>query len=233
MKISVYHDQGSNPPRIIAALHSFGWETVAIERAELANLSPDDTQVLYLPGGWYQFDEVTYRALRRFVSEGGGCVGTCAGAYLVGGASGLIPGRVLRPNIRGRVYIEPRQGEHPILRDVVRPCTRHDKRPHGEQIAVTHLGGPFLLPEDKSAIIASFDFEGEIGAIAAAPLGKGRAVAIAPHPELPLADLAAADVLDRVTHSEANLPQGNAALLVRNAVLWAAGQDIPLIEETP
>jgi glutamine amidotransferase-like uncharacterized protein len=227
VKVIVFHGAGAAPERIEAALRTFGFDVGAIALDELNALSPKTTGVLYLPGGWYRFDDSVNQAIIRFVREGGGCVGTCAGSYLVGGAIGLIPGRVLRPNIRGRVYLEPQQGDHPILRGVVRPCTRHKNRPHGEPFAVTHLGGPFLLPDDKRTIVASYDFEGEIGAIVAAQIGKGRAVALASHPELSLADLPAADVMDRVVHDEANLPQGKASLLMRNAVLWAAGEEVP------
>lgn len=106
---------------------------------------------------------------------------------------------------------------------MVKLCTRHQDRPHGEAIAVTQLGRPFILPEDKSQIILSYDVEGEIGALGAAEVGQGRVVAIASHPEAALVDLPSFDALDPVKHSAQNLPQGDARLLMKNAVLWVAG----------
>lgn len=225
LRIRLFHGEGATPESIEAALSSFGFDVSAIGIGNLAELSSDETEVLYLPGGWYRFDSKINSAIGRFVRGGGACVGTCAGSYLVAGDLNLIPSRVLRPNIRGRVYLEPQQCTHPILRGVVQPCRRHHHRPHGEPLAMTHLGGPFLLPEDKDSVVLSYDFEGEIGALLAAEVGEGRAVAIASHPELDVSALPSGDTVDRAAHSVDKLPQGDVRLLMRNAVLWAARRE--------
>lgn len=229
LRIGMYCGPGTHTAELEACLRKFAFQVQSIGSQEVDDLSATGIQVLYLPGGWYHFAPEINERLRSWVRSGGGCVGTCAGSFLVAGEAGLIPGRVSRANIRGRVYLEPRQQNHPLLHGVVRECTRHQDRPFGEPIAVTHLGGPFIFPKDKNAIVASYDFFGEVGAIAAANCGRGRAVAIASHPELPLADLPAADM---ITHPERHtaelLPQGDTRLLIRNAVLWAAGKDVSL-----
>jgi hypothetical protein len=218
----MFAGEGANPARLTACLRRFGMEVREVGIPGLDALHPGE-DVLYLPGGWYSFGPEEKEAIVAFVKAGGGCVGSCAGAYNVAGKIPVIPGRVLRNNMRGRLYVEPQRGDHPILRGVVRPCTRHKDR-QWEPIAMTHLGGPFMLPDDPGTIVASYDVEGRIGAILAAGIGAGRAVALASHPEHPLADLPASDTK---RNDPASLPQGDATLLVRNAVLWAAGVAVP------
>ena len=223
-RVLMYHGSGAHPEPLEACLRPFGFEVERVSVAQLALFDGPEARVLYLPGGWYSFDEAKRRVIRAFIDRGGGCVGTCAGAYKVAGELALIPGRVLRANMRGRLYIEPQQGDHPLLRGVVKRCIRHSDR-QWEPIAMTYLGGPFILPEDASAIVASYDVEGEIGALVAAAMGLGRAVAICGHPELPLAKLPDADPIVLQNRDTALAFQGDASRIIRNAVLWAAGRE--------
>ena len=223
VRVAMYSGEGTDPDPLVRALVGWGFQVRKIGPDDLRGLRRDAFDVLYFPGGWYRLEDDVNAAVLRYVQEGGGCVGTCAGAYVVAGHIPIIPGRVLRSNMRGRLYLEPQQGDHPILRGAVQPCRRHSGR-KWEPIAVTHLGGPLILPDDKSAIIASYDFEGEVGAIVAARIGKGRAVALASHPELRLAALPGDDP---VRKGPETLLQGDEMLIVRNAVLWAAGVEVP------
>lgn len=223
VRVSMYVGEGTDSAALIGCLKTFGFQVREVSLAELDGLKPGDCDVLYLPGGWYAFDSAAKDAIIAFVTAGGGCVGTCAGAYQVAGYIPVIPGRVLRTDMRGRLALEPRQGDHPVLRGVVQPCTRHAGRAW-EPIAVTHFGGPFMLPDDKGTIVAAYDVEGEIGAILAADVGTGRAVALASHPEFGVPELHPDDPA-RV--AEKPLPQGDASLILRNAVLWAARRDVP------
>ncbi len=222
--VLIHHGAGTISEPLEVCLRRFGFEVGYVTAKHMSQLDELDAQVLYLPGGWYTFDQATRTAIRAFVDRGGGCVGTCAGAYNVAGDLALIPGRVLRPNIRGRLCIEPQQGDHPLLRGVVKRCTRHCDR-QWEPIAMTYLGGPFILPKDSSAIVASYDVEGEIGALVAAAMGEGRAVAICGHPELPLAKLPDADPIVLQGRDNVLAFQGDASRIISNAVLWAAGQE--------
>jgi glutamine amidotransferase-like uncharacterized protein len=227
IRIGMYVGPGTDPEPLVKALRGWGFHVSPLQEADLKDLNHDALDVLYLPGGWYRFDKETNDAIVNFVKEGGGCVGTCAGAYLVAGYIPVIPGRVLRAEMRGRLYLEPQAGDHPILRGAVQRCVRHSGR-KWEPIAMTHLGGPMILPEDRSTIVASYDFEGELGAIVAASVGRGRAVALASHPELRLADLPADDP---VRADQKPLPQGDARLILLNAVLWAAKREVPVPKE--
>ena len=223
--IGIYSDEGANSTKLARTLKNWGFAVSPLKQRDLTAKVLRDFDLLYLPGGWYQFDDSANEAIISYVAQGGGCIGSCAGSYLVAGRIPLIPGRVLRSTFRGRLYLEPQQGDHPILKGVVHPCARHHER-QWEQIAVTHLGGPFIFPDNPAHIVASYDTEGEIGAIVAASVGKGRAVAIASHPELAVAALPVSDSSNlRRTHKLSLLPQGNAKLIVRNAVLWATGDN--------
>lgn len=223
VRVAMYVGEGTDSAALVSRLKAFGFQVREATLANLDGLKPGDCDVLYLPGGWYFFEPRTRDAIRAFVHAGGGCVGSCAGASNIAGHIPIIPGRVLRNDMRGRLFLEPRQGNHPVLRGVVRPCTRHSARAW-EPIAVTHFGGPFMLPEDKSTIVAAYDVEGEIGAILAAEVGKGRAVAVASHPEF---GLAALHPDDPARPEKTPLPQGDASLIVRNAVLWASRREVP------
>jgi glutamine amidotransferase-like uncharacterized protein len=216
--VGMYHGSGANPRALTRALRQFGFRVIAVRANDLQDLTHPLFDVLYLPGGWYRFDDAINKSIRAFVRKGGGCVGSCAGSYLVAGPIGLIKARLLRGNFRGRIYLEPQQGDHPILANVAQRCTRHNQR-QWEPVAVTHLGGPLIFPRRRDTILASYDAEGEIGALVADDLSKGRTVAIASHPELALASLPAAD--HRALKHQI-LPQGDTKLLIRDAVSWAA-----------
>jgi glutamine amidotransferase-like uncharacterized protein len=223
VKIALYAGHGTHPRLLARALRGWGFPVTLVRDEDIEELGRSDFGLLYLPGGWYQFGQKANQAILDFVREGGGCVGSCAGAYLVAGTIPVIPGRVLRSNVRGRLYLEPQAGNHPILRGIVRKCLRHKGR-RWEPIAVTHQGGPMMFPADPSHIVASYDWEGEVGAVVAAPVGRGRAVAISSHPELPLASLPRSDPARKGGQP---LRQGDQRLLVRNAVLWALKRRVP------
>ncbi len=147
-------------------------------------------------------------------------MGSCCGAYVMIDNLKLIAGRTRRVSFRGRLSLEPLEGDHPILRGIAQRCTRHPDR-IWEPVAVTHLGGPLMYPEDPTTILATYDVEAEIGALLAAEYGKGRVVAIASHPEMPRCPLPPGD--PAAAGSDRPLPQGDEQQIVPNAVRWAAG----------
>lgn len=211
--IHLLADQGCNPPRLHRFALALGFDVQLIQRPDLLKLPGSDTRLVFFPGGWYSLKDDQKRAVIDFVHSGGGCVGVCAGAFQVAGYIPVIPGRVLRSGFRGRLYLEPVRGDHPVLRDVVRPCTRHAKR-RWEAVPVTHMGGPFMFPEDRSTVLATYDAEGELAALLAAEIGQGRAVAIASHPEWREAPLPPEDGCT-------SLPHGDPRLILANALRWA------------
>lgn len=220
-RIAFFASKFCNPEFLDTALGDAGFAVTLSDLDALASLDRGDFDVLYLPGGWYTFAPPVVERIQRFVASGGGCVGSCCGAYVIIDNLKLIPGRTQRVSFRGRLAIEPQQGTHPILRDIAMPCTRHPDRVW-EPVAMTHLGGPLMHPEDPATILASYDFEGEIGALLAADFGKGRVVAIASHPEMDLCPLPPGDPANAGT---GKLPQGDAHQIIARAVRWAAPAD--------
>jgi hypothetical protein len=205
-------DSGCNPVQLQRFTQSLGYEVRLIERPALLKLSHSGAAMVLFPGGWYSLNQEQKQATVEFVRGGGGCVGVCAGAYQVAGYIPLIPGRVLRCGFRGRVYLEPVRGDHPVLCEVARPCTRHQDR-RWEPVPVTHMGGPFMFPEDRGAVVATYDTEGELPALLAAEVGAGRAVAIASHPECREAPLPPEDPF-------ISYPHGDPRLILANALRW-------------
>jgi hypothetical protein len=68
-------------------------------------------------------------------------------------------------------------------------------------------------------MIFSYDWEKRLGAVLAADYGKGRAVAISPHPERTESDLG-----KDIPLSE---PLMHAAEILRHALRWSGGRELP------
>lgn len=232
-KIGLYvNDAGADILRLVRALRNWGFPFETLWRAQLTALKPGDVDVLLLHGGWYGIDRVPgmnqhgpqqtkpenkamAAAVRGFTASGGGLVGVCAGAYnLIW--MGIIEAEISRTQGVGMHALETVNGKHPLLRGVLqRAAGRTDRT--WQPLPVMRVGGPILFPKHPEQMLMSYDWEGRLGAVLAAPYARGRAVAISPHPEL-RADEAE---LDAVTPG----PPPPAALLLRNALLWAAGDD--------
>ena len=222
LRVAIYNDKGTNPQRIMAFVEALGHAVTGVDRDQIITLNHHDFDVLVFPGGWYRFNDSQREKIQNIFHAGLGAIGICAGAYQVGGYLPLIPGKVLRANMRGRVYLEPQQGDHPILASVVQRCTRHNNRTW-EPVGVTQLGGPLMFPEKKEWMLASYDAEAEISALSAAEIQDGRAVAIASHPELELAALPSAEL-----PGAHDVPPtwNDVRLIFANALRWAAKRQV-------
>ncbi|MEW4529171.1 BPL-N domain-containing protein [Maioricimonas sp. JC845] len=161
-----------------------------------------DFDVVIMPGGSgssqaKHLEEAGRDAVRTFVSEGGGYVGICAGAYLASShyswSLGLINARVwdrahwARGN--GQVVLQ-------LAPEAVEPL-----RAGTENLEVRYAQGPLLVPDTKPdlpgyEVLATFDTEvakkGAIPgvmcgthAIVRSVYGKGRVICFSPHPEVP------------------------------------------------
>src|ERR1041385_6627904 len=107
ISVAVYSGRGANYHAPARKLREAGFRVTSIRQDDLTLDRLRQFHVLFLSGGWYFFDKNISQAIVAFVKGGGGCVGSCAGSYLVAGGIPIIPGRVLRSNMRGRLYIEP------------------------------------------------------------------------------------------------------------------------------
>lgn len=220
--------------RFYRCLQTWGFAFRPLWSDELRDLRPNDLDAVLLPGGWYGVDRVPPQnqtdrvqdadqrargaALCRFVQEGGGVVGVCCGAYnLVW--MGLLEAEISRMPGAGPHTLEVVNAHHPIVQGVVeRAVGRRDRtwRP----VPVVRINGPILFPKKRDTLVFSYDWEGRLGAVLAGACGKGRAVAISPHPERTVDD----------TETDESVPLPRSPLmpvvrLLRNALMWSAGRD--------
>jgi hypothetical protein len=106
---------------------------------------------------------------------------------------------------------------HPILAGVsVRTQGREDRK--WNAIPTLRVNGPIFFPADPGQMVLSYDWEHRMGAVLAAPFGKGRAVAISPHPEYVEGEQPFGPAIDG--------PLPPAAGLLRNALYWSAGRAV-------
>lgn len=228
LRVGLYlNDSSANVLKLVRALRNWEMSFTSIWRDELPRLRPADVDVLLLHGGWYGIDRVPGQnqtdrvqrpehrgmaaAVRRFVREGGGVVGVCCGAFNVVWL-GLIQADISRSYGVGLHSLEVVDGRHPILRGVARRARgRRDRR--WLPLTVMRVSGPIFFPRQPRQMILSYDWERRLGAVLAADYGRGRAVAISPHPEM------TAQETDTDLRNEPLLP---VAGVLKNALYWSA-----------
>jgi predicted deacylase len=189
----------------------------------------DQFHVVIFPGGSGSKEAAALtkegcRMVRRFVESGGGYVGICAGAFLATAKYDWSLGLVNARTFTGRQYV-PGEGEKSMwfhgTGTVQMELTAPGREILGDVPGIVELryaNGPIFSPagrEDLPEYVPLAFFRTEIAkyepqkgtmvdtpAIIASAFGRGRVVAISPHPE-----------------ASAQLES-----LVRRAVAWAAGK---------
>jgi len=203
---------------VFPALTHFGIRFRTFDRADMAALEPGAADALLMPGGWYFFDKQpeTVERIRAFVAAGGGYIGICCGA-INAVKLGLLNAEMISMGGLGPVDIEPVEGEHPILRGVAR---RSEKpwRTYDKFTMLRYNGWPMLL-KNGARMLAAYDMDKRVAAIACAEFGRGRVVAFSPHPEG--ASCAPGVFHDRDAHPLVydGVAMGTAAMLA-NAAAW-------------
>jgi len=193
-------------------------------RDDIAALEPGAVNVLLMPGGWYFFDEPLNDRIRAFVRAGGGYVGICCG-QINACKLGLIQAKTYSMFGMGPGYIEPVAGNHPVLKGVAkRSQAKHRKWDRIDMLR--YNGWPMLIkPGSKTAMVAAYDMDKELAAIAAAEYGRGRVVAFSPHPEGCIGR--PGEFRDRDKLPIAYDPfQMNTAPMLYNAIFWVARRRI-------
>ena len=232
LRVGLYiNDPKATTLRFLRCVQEWGFAFTSVWRDELADLRPGAVDVLLLHGGWYGIDRTPGQnqhprqatpehdrraaAVRSFVAAGGGLVGVCAGAYNVVWLD-LIPADISRSQGVGPHALEVVDAAHPLTRGViVRTEGRTDRQ--WQPVPVIRMNGPIFFPHRRETMVFSYDWEQRLGAVLAAPYERGRAAAISPHPERADGDLG--DAIPATTLAPA-------ALLLRNALLWAAGREV-------
>jgi putative intracellular protease/amidase len=174
--------KGTMTRDIFPVLVHFEFRFRTLEKDDLRTLKTGDVDVLLFPGGWYFFDNdpEIVASVRDFVSSGGGYVGICCGA-INAMKLGLLDTDMINMDGMGPCTVEPVDGEHPVLKDVAK---KSDKswRPYDKIQMLRYNGWPMLL-KAGAHMIAAYDADKKVAAIACAEYGKGRVVAFSPHPE--------------------------------------------------
>lgn len=234
LNVGVYiNDTKADTLRIIRCLQEWNLSFTPIWRDDLAGLEPGDADVLLLHGGWYGIDRVPpmnqnekaqqpehramERAVKNFVSAGGGIVGICCGAFNVVWLN-LIEAGISRTQGVGPHALETVNDRHPICRGVIqRTEGRKDRK--WKPIPVNRINGPIFFPKKPAAMVFSYDWEHRLGAVLAGEYGRGRAVAISPHPERTARDVDASGLEPMPLD-----PLMPVSELLKNALNWAAGR---------
>lgn len=207
---------------IYPVLEHFRHKFRTLDQADLRALEPGALDALLLPGGWYFFKDKLDLAgrLRGFVAAGGGCVGICCGAINLC-QLGLLPAEMINMAIMGPAFIEPVDGEHPVWAGVAKKSDKHWRQ--YERFDILNYNGWPMLLKDGAHMIASYDMDKKVAAIACAEHGQGRVVAFGPHPEG--STCAPGIFRDRDKHPMVydGIAMGTARLL-HNALLWSAGR---------
>jgi len=199
-----------------------------LTKVDVAGIDRDVCDVILLPGGWYFFDDEANERVRAFVKGGGGYVGICCG-QINACKLGLIDAKMYSMYGMGPCAITPLVGRHPVLRGVA----KRGKDGKGWQRIdmLRYNGWPMVLPEKSdTTMVAAYDRDNELCAIAAADYGKGRVVAFSPHPEGCIGR--PGEFRDRDSLPIAYDPfEMNTAPMLRNAVYWTAHRRIPADRE--
>lgn len=199
LRVGLYrNDPHANVRHFVRCLRDWQMPFQFLDRAQLPALRPGDFDVLLLHGGWYGIDRVPGQnqsdkhetpetkacaaAVRRFVRAGGGVVGVCCGAFNVVWL-GLIRADISRAAGTGPHSLEVVNDRHPIVAGVIERATgRKDRK--WKPVPITRINGPIFFPKNPRQLVLSYDWEHRLGAVLAGHYGKGRVVAISPHPEL-------------------------------------------------
>jgi putative intracellular protease/amidase len=204
VKVAIFEDKGvaaagpKNLLRSLTAEYHFSAKTLNAEA--IRNGSLKDFDVLICPGGTGSGQGNTLaedgrEAIRKFVDNGGGFMGICAGAYLVSAdyswSLNLLDAKVLDRAHWARGYGDV------VLKLKPETCVLFST--DSKEVTVHYHQGPLLAPAGKDNIpdyeeLASFQTEIAkngapqgvmIGttAMARGTFGRGRVFALSPHPE--------------------------------------------------
>jgi len=203
--VAIYDHSGgkANGPRDLVTFltPANGFETTILTSEEIQEGAlTDEFDILVMPGGSAgaqarHLEEVGRDEIRRFVREGGGYVGICAGAYLC---------TTYKPWSLGLVNAKVWDHAHwargtGIVKLNLTPSGCTILRMPQEQVDVYYGQGPMLVPghdQDlpRYEVLASYATEVakkgapegamvDMHAIVRTMYGKGRVVAYSPHPE--------------------------------------------------
>jgi len=198
--IAIYSDEGVWDESVTASTKMFQWMgyTVKLLNADYINREElKNFNILCVPGGdMYQYaQDISPEGkdnIKNFVSNGGGYIGICGGAYFAsekvvwqeselpmtplrlfsGTAKGPIDGIVTYPDY-GMCEVNIMNSTHPVT--ISEP----------DSMWVLYYWGPlFLLDKDANLVILGSYNKGNQPVMLASDYGKGRVFLIGTHPEI-------------------------------------------------
>jgi len=198
-KVALYNDEGVWLEGVSSIRCMFEWMNASVtyvNASDIKNGILEDFDLLCIPGGW-SWDY--YRSLGTlgeskildFVSNGGGYIGICAGAYFAcdyivwegnryNYPLGLFPGHGDGPleavpwPTYNMTWINMVNRTHPITKSLP------------ERMWILYYGGPTFHPYEGTdvTILGRYDVNGQQPAIVATQYGLGRVFLSGPHPEI-------------------------------------------------
>ena len=230
--IALYSGRGTDEEHIRATKNMFQWMdcTVQLVKADyINNENLGSFNILCIPGGnMYQYaQDISSEGkekIRDFISDGGGYIGICGGAYFAGEKVvwrgnrlpmiplGIFPGTAKGPI--DEIVPYPDKGIVKInIVDSLHPITQSEP----DSIWILYYWGPVLIPNKNAnvTILGRYNKGNKEPAMLAFDYGQGRVFIIGVHPEIE-----EDSDRDEVNLADEFDDQGSDWELMRKAVLW-------------
>jgi len=230
--IALYSGRGTDEELIQATKNMFEWMdcTVQLVKADyINNESLDSFNILCIPGGdMYKYaQDISSEGkekIRNFISDGGGYIGICGGAYFASekviwrgnqlpmNPLGIFPGTAKGPI--NEIVPYPDKGVVKInIVDSLHPITQSEP----DSIWILYYWGPVLIPNKNAnvTILGRYNKGNKEPAMLAIDYGQGRVFIIGVHPEIE-----EDSDRDEVNLADEFDDQGSDWELMRKAVLW-------------
>jgi len=230
--IALYSGRGTDEEHIRATKNMFQWMdcTVQLVKADyINNENLGSFNILCIPGGnMYQYaQDISSEGkekIRDFISDGGGYIGICGGAYFAsekvvwqGNRLPVIPLGIFPGTAKGpidEIVPYPDKGIVKInIVDSLHPITQSEP----DSIWILYYWGPVLIPNKNAnvTILGRYNKGNKEPAILAFDYGQGRVFIIGVHPEIE-----EDSDRDEVNLADEFDDQGSDWQLMRKAVLW-------------
>jgi glutamine amidotransferase-like uncharacterized protein len=229
--VALYSDKGCWDESIQAAEKMFQWMGYSVERVDADYINTaglSNFKLLCIPGGdMYQYSQdISSRGklnINNFISEGGGYIGICGGAYFAGSKVvwkgnelSMTPLSLFSGTARGplnEIVPYPNYGMCKV--DIV-DTTHVITASESTQASMLYYWGPALLPDDSTnlKILGRYD-TGNQPMMLAVEYGQGRAFLIGTHPEIE-----EDSDRDGVTFADELNDEGSDWEFMKNAARW-------------
>lgn len=235
--IALYSDRGASETCVTATKKMFEWMGFRVEVVDAQYINGSSLagfRIICFPGGdMYQYaQDITVSGkekIREFISDGGGYIGICGGAYFTGervfwqGAQlpmsplAIFPGATHGPVDAIAPYPDCVMCRINIT-DADHPVTRLEP----ESAWILYCYGPELLPDDTADVdvLGVYDIGGQ-PAMIAFQYGSGHVFIVGTHPEIE-----EDSDRDGITFGDGFDDQGSDWELMRKAAHWCLGDSL-------